>query len=60
MSKSSHLPPVPLANQSPKGPANKSTVDPNDTPPGRENFAEQGRHGNILQNTTNQGYQQDR
>lgn len=28
--------------------------------PGRENFDSQGRHGNIKQNTTNQGYQQDR
>ena len=28
--------------------------------PGRENFDTQGRQGNIKQNTTNQGYQQDR
>jgi len=37
------------------------TVSPDDGKPARrENFAEQGRHGNIEQNTTNQGYQQDR
>ncbi|TXH31677.1 MAG: hypothetical protein E6Q98_26860 [Rhodospirillaceae bacterium] len=28
--------------------------------PGRENLKEQGRQGNIHQNTRNQGYQQDR
>jgi len=29
-------------------------------PARRENFAEQGRQGNLEQNTTNHGYQQDR
>jgi hypothetical protein len=55
------LPPVPPANRSPKGPGatpNVSTNDPKAPP--RENLAEQGRQGNIKQNTTNQGYQQDR
>jgi hypothetical protein len=28
--------------------------------PNGKNLAEQGRQGNIKQNTTNQGYQQDR
>ncbi|HLH89212.1 MAG TPA: hypothetical protein VKX28_12200 [Xanthobacteraceae bacterium] len=60
-------PPVPPQNQSPKG-----TGDPKDgqgTHPGTQstrgkvkpaNPQEQGRTGNIAQNTTNQGYQQDR
>jgi len=61
----SHLPPVPPANRSPKG----STADPEvpvDTSTSKKealrqrNFGEQGRQGNIKQNTTNQGYQQDR
>ncbi|RYI99704.1 MAG: hypothetical protein EON47_15970 [Acetobacteraceae bacterium] len=67
MSTKSHLPPVPPANRSPHGPgaqgkegdlsaqaaeANKSGHD--------RNLAEQGRQGDIKQNTTNQGYQQDR
>lgn len=63
-----HLPPVPPANRSPKdgaanpetkgdmadnvGQANKESKD--------RNLAQQGRQGNIKQNTTNQGYQQDR
>jgi hypothetical protein len=63
-----HLPPVPPAGRSPKGPgpqtehtgdlsaeaaeANKASRD--------RHLAEQGRQGNIKQNTTNQGYQQDR
>jgi len=63
-----HLPPVPPAGRSPKGPgpqdehtgdlsaeraeANKAAKD--------RHLGEQGRQGNIKQNTTNQGYQQDR
>lgn len=31
-----------------------------DKKPSRENLKEQGRQGNIHQNTHNQGYQQDR
>ena len=65
-----HLPPVPPANRSPKGPG------PQDQPGGSgdlgaevaeankagrdRNLGEQGRQGNIAQNTRNQGYQQDR
>lgn len=61
-----HLPPVPPASRSSKGPGpqaghrdeaaraeeNKASTD--------RNLAEQGRQGNVKQNTTNQGYQQDR
>jgi hypothetical protein len=58
---SKKTPPVPKENQSPKGtgsapePAPKAKAD--ETP---ENTAQQGRQGNIRQNTHNQGYQQDR
>ena len=56
-------PPVPPANRSEKGPhgtrrAPTDTAKDADRPP--ENAAEQGRQGNISQNTHNQGYQQDR
>ena len=67
MSKS-HLPPVPPANQSPMGgSANPHTGG--DMPAGvakdnkeskNRNLGIQGRQGNIKENTTNQGYQQDR
>jgi hypothetical protein len=57
-------PPVPPANRSPDDPGSnpdaKSEVKNERKPPERENLAEQGRQGNIKQNTTNQGYQQDR
>jgi hypothetical protein len=61
---SNHLPPVPPAGRSNKGPgsspegnvtADTPTVD--STP---SNLKEQNRQGNIKQNTTHQGYQQDR
>jgi hypothetical protein len=60
----SRLPPVPPANRSPKGPGNQdepptsSDTRRDEQPP--ENLKEQDRQGNIKQNTTNQGYQQDR
>lgn len=62
-----HLPPVPPANRTTKGPgaqnqegdlsaeiaeANKESKE--------RHLGEQGRQGNIKQNTTNQGFQQDR
>ena len=55
-------PPVPPASRSPKGPggAPKTPRDTSQHKPERENLKEQGRQGNIAQNTTNQGYQQDR
>jgi hypothetical protein len=61
---SNHPPPVPPAGRSDKGPgaapegnatADTPTVD--STP---SNLKEQNRQGNIKQNTTHQGYQQDR
>lgn len=58
------VPPIPPENKSDKGP--KVAVDqsvPTDaaTPdPKRRNVAQQGRQGNIKQNTTHQGYQQNR
>ena len=57
----SKMPPVPPANRSPKGPGGAARPD-TDTSKEQapENLDEQGRHGNIKQNTTNQGYQQDR
>ncbi len=61
MSKSD-MPPVPPANRSPKGPGDHAHPDPKqqqaETTP--ENTKQQGRQGNIHQNTTHQGYQQDR
>jgi hypothetical protein len=61
-SQMSKLPPVPPANRSPKGPGIDPNVEIADTKPDERvrNLAEQGRQGNIKQNTTNQGYQQDR
>jgi hypothetical protein len=59
------MPPVPPANRSPKGPGSDPEVSA-DTSPDKKmadrqrNLEEQGRQGNIKQNTTNQGYQQDR
>jgi hypothetical protein len=60
------MPPVPPANRSPKGPGDSALArsqkakrdTSKDVRP--ENLAEQDRQGNIKQNTTNQGYQQDR
>ena len=58
------VPPVPPAAKSDKGPG--------DTPKGKpksdaaaqgskdRNLAEQGRQGNVKQNTTHKGFQQDR
>lgn len=64
MSKSD-MPPVPPAGRSPKGPGASSGPNAGGKPaknysPENRNLAEQGRQGNIKQNTTNQGYQQDR
>jgi hypothetical protein len=54
-------PPVPPDNRSPKG----TSSDPRSTNAGTKpdkpkNLGEQDQQGNIKQNTTNQGYQQDR
>jgi hypothetical protein len=60
------LPPVPPAGRSGKGPnsaspgspGNEATVSGSRSTP--SNLKEQDRQGNIKQNTTHQGYQQDR
>ena len=62
---SKHLPPIPPQNRSPKGPGDKAHLDPNADARGggqggEHNLAQQGRQGNTKQNTTHQGYQQDR
>jgi hypothetical protein len=63
-------PPVPPANHSDKGPAASSGSDPKSDPKisrddakraeTKTNLKRQGDAGNIAQNTTHQGYQQDR
>jgi hypothetical protein len=63
-----HLPPVPPAARSPiGGSSNPGTGDDIPQQVAAENKAstnrnlgEQGRQGNIKQNTTHQGFQQDR
>ena len=61
---SQRLPPVPPENRSNKGPgepAASNTPMDADIPDQRQrNLDQQGRQGNIKQNTTNQGHQQDR
>ena len=57
----SKLPPVPPEQRSPKGPGSDPQVTKDDNvATGNRNLKEQGRQGNIYQNTHNQGYQQDR
>jgi hypothetical protein len=56
----SKMPPVPPEQRSNKGPGSDPKFEVDENIPGRENFDTQGRQGNIKQNTTNQGYQQDR
>jgi hypothetical protein len=57
----SKLPPVPPEQRSPKGPGSNPNVIKDEQPsPSDRNLREQGRQGNIYQNTHNQGYQQDR
>jgi hypothetical protein len=59
-SEMSKMPLVPPEQRSNKGPGSDPNVQADEEVPARENFDQQGRHGNIKQNTTNQGYQQDR
>jgi hypothetical protein len=54
------LPPVPPANRSPKGPGSDPEADTGLHPKRTENPDQQGQTANIKQNTTHQGYQQDR
>jgi hypothetical protein len=55
-----HKPQFPPGNRNPKDPSRATSEPhiPDRQPP--ENLREQGRQGNIHQNTHNQGYQQDR
>ena len=55
-------PPVPPAEQSPKGGIQRSKGDRQKSKAASvpDNQSEQDQHGNIYQNTHNQGYQQDR
>jgi len=57
------MPPIPPEQISDKGPGSggggSSERAPHDRSP-PSNLAEQDRQGNIKQNTTHQGYQQDR
>jgi hypothetical protein len=59
---SSHMPPVPPANRSKKGPGNdpQKAEDTSLKRPHSENPAEQGETANIKQNTTNKGFFQGR
>jgi hypothetical protein len=55
------MPPVPPQNRSPKGVGSQNEERTEDPKLDRkENNAKQGQQGNIRQNTTHQGYQQDR
>ncbi len=62
----SKAPPIPPAGRTRKGVGSapqvrdKSDLTAMDHHPEKRNHAEQGRQGNIRQNTRNQGYQQDR
>jgi hypothetical protein len=56
----SKMPPVPPENRSPKGTGADPEMKTDEHLPERKNLKEQGRQGNIHQNTHNQGYQQDR
>ncbi|HYG86836.1 MAG TPA: hypothetical protein VD978_11315 [Azospirillum sp.] len=58
-----HVPPVPPAGRSDKGPGGSpdAPIDTSgDTQATPKNLREQGSQGNIKQNTTHQGHQQDR
>ena len=59
---SNHLPPIPPAGRSNKGPKDGSDEEPNATvkKTGPQNSAEQGETANIKQNTTNKGFFQGR
>ena len=61
---SAHPPPVPPEQRSPHegsvSPETKSGAQKERDSAVKRNLAEQGRQGNIKQNTTNKGHQQDR
>jgi hypothetical protein len=63
---SSHMPPIPPANRTKRGPANSGKIDDSSNseaaenksvkPEQRHNAAEEGSTANIKQNTTNKGF----
>lgn len=62
---SKHMPPVPPEQQTPYGGPEHGHDQPQDKEhpekdPHAQEVAQQGRQGNIRQNTSHQGYQQDR
>ena len=58
---SKHMPPVPPEQQTPHGGTPQTQAqDAVDKDERARDLAHQGRQGNIKQNTTHQGYQQDR
>lgn len=58
----SHMPPVPPGNRSPKGTGDPKTPEQvqSSAVKGDKGSDQKGHQANIKQNTTNQGYQQDR
>jgi hypothetical protein len=56
------MPPVPKDNRTPRGGGDDKpdTTQEDHSPQQERNLQQQGRQGNIKQNTTNQGHQQDR
>ncbi|WP_137390556.1 hypothetical protein [Rhodoligotrophos defluvii] len=58
---SSKAPPVPPANRTDKGPRDENArLGQQNGSKVPENPDKQGQTGNVKENTTNQGYQQDR
>jgi len=59
---SRHMPPIPPANRSNKGPKDEASPHQNAATehPEPQNTAEQGETANIKQNTTNKGFFQGR
>ena len=61
---SAHPPPVPPEQRNDEIPGTPEAATSERAPPGyqpqQRNLGEQGRQGNIKQNTTNKGHQQDR
>jgi hypothetical protein len=57
-----HLPPVPPANRAPHGGSQAPEATDQKSPAGKRdiNVEQQGQTANTLQNTVNQGRQQDR
>ena len=63
-----HMPPVPPAGRSDKGPGGEARENPAADEKAKAsgagakdgNTAQQGRAGNVAQNTTHDGHQQDR